>query len=261
MVEVSGIDSLSLFKCNLVFDGLLVLALEVLILKNMKQLIIIFIGISLCSGASAQHYKYIDSSKVVGLKSYEMQIKANPGIRLVEIKKYIPDIVLDIRYATTNNFMHQQMYKEAKAFARLPVVLALKQVEADLKKKGLGIKIYDAYRPYAITVKFYEQARDTNFVADPRKGSKHNRGCAVDMGLIDLKTGKDLDMPTGFDSFSKKAASNYADLPKQELANRNIIRTAMEAQGFVEIPTEWWHFDFKGWSEYPLLDIPFSAIH
>lgn len=226
----------------------------------MKRLILSFAFIAAWSIAAAQHYKYIDSSKVMGLQSYMKDIKAHPETRLVEIKKYIPDIVLDIRYATTNNFTHHQMYPEAKAFARLPVVLALKQVQADLKKQGYGLKIYDAYRPYAITVKFYEVAHDTNFVADPRKGSKHNRGCAIDLSAIDLKTGKELDMPTGFDSFSKRAASAYTDLPKAEIDNRAILKTAMEAHGFHEIPTEWWHFDFNGWSKYPLLDIPFSEI-
>jgi len=226
----------------------------------MKRYLILIALLATFSLANAQHYKYIDSSKVMGLDSYLGDIKAHPETRLVEIKKYIPEIVLDIRYATTNNFMHMRMYTQARAFARLPLVLALKEVEADLKKKGLGIKIYDAYRPYAITVKFYEVAHDTNFVADPHKGSKHNRGCAIDLGLIDLKTGKDLDMPTGFDSFSKQAAANYADLPQGELTNRAILKNAMEAHGFREIATEWWHFDFNGWSKYPLLDIPFSEI-
>jgi D-alanyl-D-alanine dipeptidase len=208
----------------------------------------------------AQPYKYIDSSKVMGLKSYLADIRKHPETRLVEIKKYIPGIVLDIRYATTNNFTHHRMYPEARAFARLPVVLALQQVQVDLNKKGLGLKIYDGYRPYAITEKFYEVTPDTNFVADPRKGSKNNRGCAIDLSVIDLKTGKELDMPTGFDSFSKKAASAYMDLPLQEIANRAILKTAMEAHGFHEIPTEWWHFDFNGWSKYPLLDIAFDEI-
>jgi zinc D-Ala-D-Ala dipeptidase len=226
----------------------------------MKRYIVLSLLLIVCSSVNAQHYKYIDSSKVMGLKRYNQQIKARPETRLVEIKKYIPGVVLDIRYATTNNFTHHQMYKEAKAFARLPVVLALKDVEADLKTRGLGIKIYDAYRPYAITVKFYEVARDTNFVADPRKGSKHNRGCAIDMSLIDLKTGKELDMPTGFDSFSRKAGANYADLPKQEIANRELLKSMMSAHGFKVVPTEWWHYDFNGWSKYPLLDIPFSEI-
>jgi D-alanyl-D-alanine dipeptidase len=226
----------------------------------MKFGIAICLFIVFCFGANAQHYQYIDSSKVMGLKRYNQYIKAYPGSRLVEIKKYIPEIALDIRYATTNNFTHHQMYKQARAFARLPVVLALKQVEADLKTRGLGLKIYDAYRPYAITVKFYEVTPDTNFVADPRKGSKHNRGCAIDLSLIDLKTGKELDMPTGFDSFSKKAAANYPNLPPQEITNRTLLKNAMQAHGFKVIGTEWWHFDFTGWSHYPLLDIPFSQI-
>jgi len=227
---------------------------------NMKRYLLLSFLIAACGAVSAQHYKYIDSSKVMGLKKYEQQIKIHPETRLVEIKKYIPGIVLDIRYATTNNFMHQQMYKEARAFARLPVVLALRDVEAELKKRGLGIKIYDAYRPYAITVKFYETAHDTNFVADPRKGSKHNRGCAIDMSLVDLKTGKELHMPTGFDSFSKKASASYPDLPKEEMANREILKSVMTAHGFHVQPTEWWHYDFKDWAKYPLLDIPFSEI-
>lgn len=210
--------------------------------------------------ALGQHYKYIDSSKVMALKSYRQEIKQNPDSRLVEIKKYIPEIVLDIRYATTNNFTHHRMYPQAKAFARLPVVMALMEVEADLKTRGLGLKIYDAYRPYAITEKFYEVTPDTNFVADPRRGSKHNRGCAVDLSLIDLKTGKELDMPTGFDSFSKKAGANYPDLPQQKLANRELLKSVMQAHGFKVIATEWWHYDFNGWAKYPLLDIPFSAI-
>jgi D-alanyl-D-alanine dipeptidase len=226
----------------------------------MKRLITLAALMACCTVTFAQQYKYIDSSKVMGLDRYLQDIKAHPETRLVEIKKYIPAIVLDIRYATTNNFTGQKMYQEARAFARLPVVLALKQVEADLKKQGLGLKIYDAYRPYAVTVHFYEVAHDTNFVADPRKGSKHNRGCAIDLSVIDLKTGKELDMPTGFDSFSKKAAAAYMELPKTEIANRAILKTAMEVHGFREIATEWWHFDFNGWSKYPLLDIPFSEI-
>jgi zinc D-Ala-D-Ala dipeptidase len=226
----------------------------------MKYIVVLLLSGFICCSASAQHYKYIDSSKVMGLKSYIEQIKANPNIRLVEINKYIPGIVLDIRYATANNFMHRKMYKQARAFARLPVVLALKEVEEDLKTRGLGIKIYDAYRPYAVTVKFYEETPDTNFVADPRRGSKHNRGCAIDMSLIDLKTGKELDMPTGFDSFSKKAGANYANLPKQEIDNRELLKTVMAAHGFRVIATEWWHYDFNGWANYPLLDIPFSEI-
>jgi D-alanyl-D-alanine dipeptidase len=226
----------------------------------MQRLTCIALFILTAGCARAQHYKYIDSAKVSGPARYRQEISANPNKKLVEIKNYIPGIQLDIRYATTNNFTHHIMYSQARAFARLPVVMALQQVEADLKKRGLGLKIYDAYRPYAVTVKFYEVTHDTNFVADPRKGSKHNRGCAIDLSLIDLKTGKELDMPTGFDSFSKKAAAKYANLPQQEIDNRAILQAAMQAHGFHAIPTEWWHFDFTGWQNYELLDIPFSQL-
>jgi D-alanyl-D-alanine dipeptidase len=208
----------------------------------------------------AQHYKYIDSTKISGTARYKQQVKANPDKQLVEIKKIIPQIVLDLRYATTNNFMHRRMYTTAKAYARLPVVKALQQVEAELKTKGMGLKIYDAYRPYAVTVNFYEMAPDTNFVADPRKGSKHNRGCAIDLSLIDLKTGKELDMPTGFDSFSRKASANYMQLPPQQIANRELLKTVMAKYGFRVISTEWWHYDFTGWARYELLDIPVQAL-
>lgn len=229
-------------------------------MTNMKRTILFALFILLFTAAKAQHYKYIDSSKVMGVDRYMAYIRQHPEARLVEIRKYIPDVALDIRYATANNFTHRRMYPEAGAYARLPVVLALKQVQDELRPRGLGIKIFDAYRPYAITVKFYDAVHDTNFVADPRQGSKHNRGCAIDMTLVDLKTGKDLDMPTGFDSFSKKAASDYKDLPPIQIANRKLLRDIMQAHGFREIPTEWWHFDFHGWSHYPLLDIPFSAV-
>ncbi|GAC1305996.1 MAG: hypothetical protein NVSMB24_15760 [Mucilaginibacter sp.] len=226
----------------------------------MKRLFQLALLVFVSGSLFAQHYKYIDSSKVMGVKSYLKQIKLEPDSRLAEIKRYVPGISLDIRYATTNNFMHRQMYMQAKAYARLPVVMALKDVEADLKKRGLGLKIFDAYRPYAVTVKFYEMAHDTNFVADPHKGSKHNRGCAIDLTLIDLKTGRELDMPTGFDSFSKKAAADYPGLPRQQYTNRELLKSVMQAHGFKVYRTEWWHYDFNGWMNFPLLDIPFSQL-
>jgi D-alanyl-D-alanine dipeptidase len=226
----------------------------------MKYFFLSLLFIIFCIQVQAQHYKYIDSTQVMGLKSYARQINDTPNLKLVEIKKYIPGIALDIRYATTNNFMHQRMYTQARAFARLPVVEALKAVEADLKTRGMGLKIYDAYRPYSVTVKFYEMAHDTNFVADPRKGSRHNRGCAIDLTVIDLKTGKVLNMPTGFDSFSVKASADYPHLPKDEIANRELLKSVMQAHGFKVYRTEWWHYDFNHWQNYPLLDIPFYKI-
>jgi D-alanyl-D-alanine dipeptidase len=226
----------------------------------MKRAVLPVIFVLTINLAIAQHYKYIDSAKVMGPAKYAADIIQSPGTRLVEIKKYIPGIVLDIRYATTNNFTHHRMYPQARAFARLPVVMALKAVQNELKTKGLGLKIYDAYRPYSITEKFYEIAADTNFVADPRKGSKHNRGCAIDLSLIDLKTGKELDMPTAFDSFTLKAAADYPNLTPLQIANRELLKSIMQTHGFKVIATEWWHYDFNGWARYPLLDVPFTTI-
>lgn len=226
----------------------------------MKYTLFALILFSVSTTCFAQHYKYIDSTKVMGPAAYKKKIADSPDYKLIEIKKFIPGIVLDIRYATSNNFMHRPMYKQAKAFTRLPVAKALKAIEADLKKRGMGLKIYDAYRPYAVTVKFYEMAHDTNFVADPRKGSRHNRGCAIDLSVINLKTGKELDMPTGFDSFSEKAADGYPKLSKTKIANREMLKSVMQAHGFKIYRTEWWHYDFNGWAGFSLLDVPFEEI-
>ena len=226
----------------------------------MRRLILLFVVVISCLQAPAQNYKYIAAGKVSGVAAYRQQIKTQPDKQLIELKKLIPDIALDIRYATTNNFTHHRLYEQPRAFARKPVAEALKQIEATLKPMGLGLKIYDAYRPYAITVKFYEIAHDTNFVADPRKGSRHNRGCAIDLTLINLKTGKELEMPTGFDSFSPKAAADYAKLTPLQLHNREILRKVMETHGFKIYRTEWWHYDFNGWQNYELLDIPFTDL-
>jgi len=193
-------------------------------------------------------------------QTYLSQIKTNPDKRLVEISKAIPGVMLDIRYATTNNFTDHIMYKQARAFARAPVVTALQQIQAALKPMGLGLKIFDAYRPYAVTVKFYELIKDTNFVADPRYGSRHNRGCAVDLTLADLKTGKALTMPTEFDSFSPKAAADYKELSEVQLKNRELLKLVMQAHGFKVLKTEWWHYDFTGWENYGLLDVPFYSL-
>lgn len=191
---------------------------------------------------------------------YINSFKADPNQKLVDIKKAIPNIVLDIRYATSNNFMKRVMYKEAKAFARKPVVDKLSKIQVELNKKGYGLKIFDAYRPYAITVAFYQQASDKHFVANPSKGSKHNRGCAVDLTLIELQTGLELPMPTGYDSFEKEAAANFPSLPENVIKNRALLIKTMQRNGFRVLENEWWHFDYIGWQNYHLMDIPFSSL-
>jgi len=194
------------------------------------------------------------------LSEYQAAVQKTPGKQLIDIQQAIPGITLDIRYAPDNNFMKQVMYPEARAFARKPVVEQLKNVQQALRKKGLGLKIYDAYRPYAITVAFYKQASDKNFVANPAQGSKHNRGCAIDLTLINYKTKKELPMPTPYDSFAAAAAADYRKLPAEKLKNRDLLIKTMEAHGFRVLSNEWWHFDFVGWQNYELLDIPFKSL-
>ncbi|WP_276348388.1 M15 family metallopeptidase [Daejeonella sp. JGW-45] len=191
---------------------------------------------------------------------YEKSVSDNPDKQLVELKKIIPGIKLDIKYATKDNFARQAVYRQARAFARLPVAQSLKAVQAELKRKGLGLKIFDGYRPYSVTVKFFAIASDKNFVANPKDGSRHNRGCAVDLTLIDLKTGRELPMPTPYDSFAAAASPSYNNLPANVIRNRNLLISVMESNGFKVLDNEWWHFDFKGWKNFELMDLAFDKL-
>ena len=156
--------------------------------------------------------------------------------------------------------MKQPVYDTAAAFLLRPAAEALKKVQSELNKMGYGLKIFDGYRPYQVTVRFYETFHDTVFVASPYTGSRHNRGCAVDLTIINLKTGKDLAMPTPYDAFSPKAQTNYANLPSKIIKNRELFKKVMTENGFDIYPDEWWHFDFGKWRKYPVLDIPFEAL-
>jgi D-alanyl-D-alanine dipeptidase len=183
-----------------------------------------------------------------------------PEKRLVDLETYIPGIALDIRYASKNNFTGKRIYPAAKAYLRLPAAQAIKNIEAYLRASDLGLKIFDAYRPYSATLKFYEVYPDTNFVAAPWHGSRHNRGCAVDLTIIHLDTGKELEMPTPFDDFTEKAGHQYMNLPDTILQNRALLKKVMTDNGFAHYDYEWWHYDFVGWENYKLLDIGFGDL-
>jgi D-alanyl-D-alanine dipeptidase len=203
-------------------------------------------------------YKY--GLKPVTHTQYLQSIKTNPEKELINLEKEIPTLKLDIRYATKNNFTGEQIYNLAKAYARKPVAEALKKAQAEFTKLGYGIKVFDAYRPYAATVKFYEVYKDTTYVASPYRGSRHNRGCAIDMTLVDLKTGKELPMPTEYDSFKKAA---WPSTPVKDPAikkNRELIISVMHKYGFKVNASEWWHFDFIGWQKFEVMDIPFEEL-
>ncbi len=185
--------------------------------------------------------------------TYERLASAEPEKRLVDLASL--GIPLDIRYATANNFMKKPLYPAAKAYLRTPAARALAEANRELATRGLGIKVYDAYRPYRVTEAMWEPIRNPDYVADPAKGSRHNRGAAVDLTLIDLKTGAELPMPTGYDDFTERAAHAFTDLPADALANRALLRDVMVKHGFEPLPSEWWHYDFRGWEAFELMNV------
>jgi len=181
---------------------------------------------------------------------------------LVEIVTLDPTVKLDVRYATANNFVGRPVYTEARAFLQRPAAEALVRAHRALKDEGYGLLVFDGYRPWTVTKLFWDVTPKAkrDFVANPKKGSKHNRGCAVDLSLFDLKTGTEVPMPSPYDEMSPRAAPDYAGGTAEERARRDLLRRAMEAQGFTVEPNEWWHFNCREWREYPILDIPFATI-
>jgi D-alanyl-D-alanine dipeptidase len=183
---------------------------------------------------------------------------------LVELAKLDPTLHLEIRYASTNNFLHKPVYRQARAFLQRPAAEALLRANARLKPLGWGLLVFDGYRPWSVTKTFWdsvgEHERKIGFVANPQLGSKHNRGCAVDLTLYDLKTGRAAVMPSEYDEFSERAYANFAGGPEDARKRRDLLRDAMVAEGFEVFPEEWWHFNYSAWQHYPILNIPFEAI-
>ena len=190
-----------------------------------------------------------------------------PGVgdprRLIELVRLDPMIKLDMRYATTNNFTGRVLYDEARAFLANPAAQAVARASKMAQADGFGLTIFDAYRPWRITKKLWDATPvgpKKEYVANPKRGSKHNRGCAVDLSLHDLRTGQLVEMPSGFDDFSEKAHRDFMGASPVSIANRARLARYLEAEGFVGLSNEWWHFDFTGWEQFPVMDIPFSKI-
>jgi D-alanyl-D-alanine dipeptidase len=181
---------------------------------------------------------------------------------LVELIKLDKTIKLDIRYARSDNFVGRPVYSEARAFLQRPAAEALLKVHRQLKTQGLGLAIFDGYRPWSVTKLFWEVTPEDKrkFVANPKNGSRHNRGCAVDLSIYELKSGNLLPMPSDFDDFSDKAHPEYKGGTAEETKNREMLRRMMEAAGFTVNANEWWHYDYKDWREYGIYDIAFSKI-
>lgn len=178
---------------------------------------------------------------------------------LVDITKVNARIILDIRYATTNNFTHKAVYTQAKCYLRKSTAEKLNRVQQELEKQNLGLKIFDGYRPRSVQYIFWRLVPDKRYVAHPDKGSRHNRGTTVDVTLVD-KQGKELFMPTDFDDFTQKAHRNYTKLALEQSKNRALLEQVMAKHGFIGLPTEWWHFDDRTIQESQLLDISFEEL-
>lgn len=174
---------------------------------------------------------------------------------IVDLLSIDPTFRLDIRYATTNNFTKTVLYPVAKAKLRRVAAESLAAVQQELRTKGLGLKIYDGYRPLAIQWKLWAIVPNEDFVANPAKGSKHNRGAAVDLTIVD-SLGNELEMPTGYDDFTERASQEYGDLSEAALMNRAMLLDVMTRHGFQPIRSEWWHYDFRGWQQFGILDEP-----
>jgi zinc D-Ala-D-Ala dipeptidase len=183
---------------------------------------------------------------------------------LVELTTLDSTIHLDIRYATTHNFTGQAVYSQPKAILQRPAAEVLVRVHQKLRAQGWGLLILDGYRPWSVTKLFWEKAteqqRKDGFVANPAKGSRHNRGCAVDLTLYSLATGTEVQMPSVYDEFTERASPGYSGGAEESRKLRDLLRTSMEAEGFTVEKSEWWHFDYQDWASYPLLDVPFEKL-
>jgi len=192
---------------------------------------------------------------------YHESLLHHPEKQMISLMQ-IPGIIMDLRYASTNNLMHKKLYPEntKNSFLRKPAYLALEEVAGDLARQGLVLVIFDAYRPYSVTIEIWNPVKDERYAANPAKGSGHNRGIAVDLTLADSKTHQLLAMPTDFDNFSDSARQDFNRTDTKKIANRELLKRTMEKYGFVALPTEWWHFSWPHSENFEVLDLSFEQL-
>ena len=221
------------------------------------------------AGADPSHFYHVKPLQAVS-ELREKALKVAPPEEqgpfrkpdLVELAGLDPVIHLDIRYASGNNFLSTPVYTEARAFMQRPAAEALVRSVHKLKPLGYGLLIHDAYRPWYVTKIFWDATPPEGkiFVADPQKGSKHNRGCAVDLTLYDLATGQAVEMPGLYDEMSPRSFPNFPGGTSLQRWHRDLLRRAMESEGFTVNEDEWWHFDYKDWKQYGILNVAFEKI-
>ncbi len=193
------------------------------------------------------------ASMFIGATSKEMP-------ELIDIAKVIPNIKIDCVYATTRNFTGKQIYLKPICYLLKPVAKQLAKVQKELEKQGLGLHVWDAYRPLPAQKRLWDVCPDERYVAPPSKGGRHTRGTTVDLTIYRLSDGKLLEMGTDFDDFTEKAHADCRTISDEAKRNRKLLRDLMVKYGFEPYRYEWWHFDFHGWQNYPVLEVDFDAI-
>jgi len=181
---------------------------------------------------------------------------------LVDLAVFDPTMRLDIRYATSDNFLARPLYSQARAFLQRPVAEDLRRAHRALAAEGFGLVVFDAYRPFSVTKLMWDltPAAQRGFVANPARGSNHNRGCAVDVSLFVLATGQEAEMPSAYDEMTPRAGGGYAGGSQESRARRDRLRAALETVGFRPEHHEWWHFNHRTCATYPVLDVPFAEL-
>ena len=209
------------------------------------------------SSATAQPQPIIST-----FKDYKASIKLNDKNEVINLKQIIPDIIFDLKYNTVNNFTKRKLYKSATTtYLRKDAAAALLLIHEYLKNMGLGLKIFDAYRPYSVTKLMWAIIHDERYVANPVNGSGHNKGIAVDITLVNLSAAKELNMGTAFDNFTDTAHHSFTkNLSPEIIANRMLLKSTMEKFGFKSLETEWWHYSWKSNEIYDVMDINFKIL-
>ena len=179
--------------------------------------------------------------------------------KFVNIKSLSNDFILDIKYATADNFLKQAVYDCGECYLREATAKALLAAQKEFVKRGYSLKLFDCYRPLSVQKKMWKILPGTHYVANPAKGSKHNRGAAVDLTLVDLATGEELDMGTPFDTFSPRAHHTYTQLPKEVLDNRKLLKEVMDKYNFKSIYSEWWHYEYRPEMASAVEDLPWEC--
>lgn len=198
---------------------------------------------------------------ISNVPDYRKTVREDALKQMTDLKKIVPGIVLDLRYASKNNFTKHVLYRWAgTTFMRIAAAQALAKIQQALREKGYGIKVFDAYRPWSATKEMWDLVKDERYVADPSKGSNHNRGLAIDLTIVRLNGGAELNMGTGFDNFTDTAHHSFTQLPQEALNNRKMLKTLMEQYGFKPLESEWWHYSWPDNRKYEVLNIALKKL-